>query len=191
MRIKFEYIVVLIAVISLSVYGFSSFNDDNVGAASKIIPKRVIMKTSLPTAPPPLMAAPLSSNGSNGSTPKIYYPSGILCGDANGDRRITITDSLAVAQVSQGLAIFGNPRQFTTPSSSTYTPCADVQIFVSGGGSPNPDGSVNEMDARYISYAVANPSGTLRCNNCPYRVPIPPPISPPNGSSNGSNRTLP
>ena len=53
MRIKFEYIVVLIAVISLSVYGFSSFNDDNVGAASKIIPKRVIMKTSLPTAPSP------------------------------------------------------------------------------------------------------------------------------------------
>ncbi len=141
MRIRFEFIIVLIAVISLSFYMFGPISDDSVGAASRISPfQKSRISASSRYAVPPLV---VSTNKTNTTSPKIYIPSTTLCGDVNGDGRVATVDSMILSQVSAGLAIL----------KPGYAECADV----------NRDGRIDTRDSLIVAQMSV---GTGR-GNCP------------------------
>ena len=124
MRIRFEFIIVLIALISLSVFWFGSTNDDSVGAASRIVPlsRQPVREQSVPVA-----AMPPAQQHT-----RVITPSTSLCGGLNNDGNVaTSADSLVLSQLFSGLVSL-------YPS---YAPCADV----------NGDRKIDTLDAQRIA----------------------------------------
>ena len=148
MRVRFEFIVLFIAFASVGVYMFNSYNDDSVGAASRILPRassgyrafNVTNGTTAPTAPTPYPTI-------NRSVTKVYYPSIRLCGDIDGSGAVNIGDSLVLSQFLAGIVELRPP----------YSYCADV----------NSNRILDQMDVTLIARYSSGISSALNCTRCP------------------------